>query len=182
VSWFPYSPSNLEVTNTLTLYSGVVLQTAGAYIFFDRAVSSPESSSTIQLPALLRAGLEYHAPVTALTATPAIFSDLIALCGPDDIARLRILESVGVGGASTVESIFQWAVSNGIRYWDCSGATEAAGTIARRCAWDPSQRENGLQVIPELIGLLRKERLEDNHGELVIRGTVCELCFPQGLY
>ncbi|CAA7262015.1 unnamed protein product [Cyclocybe aegerita] len=151
-------------------FCGVVLQTAGAYIFFDRILSSPEASSTTRIATFLLAGLEYYAPVTAFAATPAIFNDIIAQCGQNDIERLRALDSVGIGGAPTIESVFQWAASNNITYFDCSGATEAAGTIAIRRTADVSQRKNGLQVIPELMGMLQKESTTDTHGELIIKG------------
>jgi len=157
----------------LQMHSGIVLQTAGTYIFFDRFVSSPELPPTTTMAALLLASLKYYNNITATAMTPGIFGEVLSLCQQDDITRLQALDSLGIGGARTVESVFQWAASWNIPYFDCSGATEAAGTIAIRRARDLFQRENGLQVIPEFMGILEKEHLSDNYGELVIQCTVC---------
>ena len=158
--------------------SGIVLGTAGSYIFFDRSVSSPEAPSEIALPQLILDALAYHSPVTSLTAIPAIMSQIVALSSQIDVERLRLLHSLGVGGAPTSEGLFQWAATLGIQYFDCSGATEAAGTVCIRRAGNPKQRETGLQVIPEVMGCLEKINLEDQFGELVLRGTVSLVISP----
>lgn len=103
---------------------------------------------------------------------PAILPPLIEACSQADLERLCALESLGVGGAPTPESVFQWAASRGIAYFNCSGATEAVGTICIRRALEPSQRQNGLQIIPGLMGFLEKRVSSDHFGELIIHGTV----------
>lgn len=50
-----------------------------------------------------------------------------------------------------------------------------AGTICIRRAWDRSERLSGLKVIPGVMGMLKKTREIDLHGELVLRGTVGSL-------
>lgn len=85
---------------------------------------------------------------------------------------LKAMRSLGVGGAPTSEDIFRWSVEQEINYFDCSGATEAAGTICIRRAAVQSMSDYGLQVVPGLEGFLEKESLEDDYGELVIRGAV----------
>lgn len=103
---------------------------------------------------------------------PSMFEEITGTCSQDHMALLRGLHSMPVSGAPTLEDIFQWAASAGIPYFDCSGATEMAGPILIRHAWDSPQRNTGLQVLPGLMGLLKKIRETDLHGELVIRGTV----------
>lgn len=110
--------------------------------------------------------------MTNFTTVPATLAEIIQKCTHVDLERLRSLESLGVGGAPTSELLFEWVASQGIPYFDCSGATEAAGTICIRRALEPSQRENGLEIIPGLMGILEKKNHADNYGELVIRGTV----------
>lgn len=103
---------------------------------------------------------------------PAILPTLIEECSQADLERLRALDSLGVGGAPTPEPVFQWAASQGIAYFNCSGATEAVGTICIRRALEPSQRQNGLEIIPGLMGVLEKEASSDLFGELIILGIV----------
>lgn len=112
----------------------------------------------------LLSGLAYHSPVTSFTAIPAILPTLIEESSQADLERLRVLESVGVGGAPTPEFVFQWAASQCIAYFNCSGATEAVGTVCIRRALEPSQRQNGLQIILGLMGVLQKRVASDLFG------------------
>ena len=148
------------------------MQTGGSYLFFDRLVSSPQTSPSASLGTLLLAGLKYYGDVTATTMTPAIYRDLVEQCQQEDSMLLQNLESLGVGGAPITEDIFQWSAANNISVFDCSGATEVAGTIAIRRAKNLHQKTTGLQVIPEFMGFLEKENLDHDYGELVIRSTV----------
>lgn len=148
------------------------MRTGGAYLFFDRARSSPSSAPSTALPRLLLAALEHHHPVSTLAVVPSVLIELLRISTQPDLDRLRALHSLAVGGARTPEDLFQWAASQGIRYFDCSGATEAAGTVCIRRAEDHDQRKFGLQIIPGLMGVLEKDDLQDNFGLLIIRGTV----------
>ncbi|ETW77135.1 putative multidomain protein [Heterobasidion irregulare TC 32-1] len=161
-------------------FCGVVLRTGGAYIFFDRSVSSPSLEPSTPLAPALLAALEYHSPVTAFTAIPAMFASLVEACTNEDVRRLRTLASLGVGGAHTSEAHFQWAASQGMAYFDCSGATEAVGTICIRRALDSRQRHNGLQVIQGLMGALEKNNASDDFGELIISGTFLPVGYDTG--
>ena len=151
---------------------GIVLETGGAYIFFDREVSSPEAPLSTPLHVQLLRALHYHQPVDSLCVVPAIFSEMVKDIDDAELSLLKSMRSLGVGGAPTSEAIFQWAAEQGIPYFDCSGATEAAGTICIRRAAVQSMRTCGLQVAPGLEGFLEKESLNDDHGELIIRGAV----------
>lgn len=108
---------------------------------------------------------------------PAVLGEMIPMCSQADLRRLQSLKSMGVGGARTSEDVFQWAASQGIPYFDCSGATEAVGTICVRLAGDIEQRTRGLQVISGLMGVLEKANPDDDFGELIIHGTVNLLLF-----
>ncbi|PBK78585.1 polyketide synthetase [Armillaria solidipes] len=167
LGWLPLS----HCFEFCVTFCGIVLQTAGAYVFFDRSLSSPEMPTSTSLSRLLLRGLEYHSPVSSFSLMPAILSELVPLCSQYDLERLRGLHSLGIGGAKTPESLFQWAASQDIAYFDCSGATEAVGTICIRRANEPVQRRNGLQVISGLMGALEKVQLSDSFGQLVICGT-----------
>lgn len=92
-------------------------------------------------------------------------------CTPQDLDSLRAMRSLGVGGAQTSETVFKWAVENGIPYVDVSGATEAVGAICARRAVSP-EASQGLRMILGLEGLLEKEAVSDTHGELIVRATV----------
>ena len=85
------------------------------------------------------------------------------------------MRSLGVGGAPTPEDIFQWAANQEIDIFDCSGATEIAGTICIRRAAINYMRMYGLEVAPGLEGFLEKESLDDTFGELIVRGAVGSL-------
>ncbi|KAF8523370.1 polyketide synthetase [Hysterangium stoloniferum] len=154
-------------------YCSIVLLTGGSYVFFDRSRSSPSSPSSTSLPPLLLSALAYHAPITSLTTIPALVPEIFTPSSDavSTLPLLTALHSLGVGGAPTPSHLFSWAASRGIKYFDCSGATEAAGTICVRRSWNEFQRVNGLQVIPEVLGVLEKTNPSDDFGELIIRGA-----------
>ncbi|KAJ8518269.1 hypothetical protein ONZ45_g4625 [Pleurotus djamor] len=144
-------------------FCSIVLRSAGSYVFFDRVLTPPKSASSPIASALLEA-LAYYTNITSMTMIPIVFADISSICTQEQLPLLKRLHSLGVGGAPTSPSLFRWATSAGVRLFDCSGATEMAGTICIRRAWDPEQRLNGLQVIPGLNGLLVKENESDHHG------------------
>ncbi|KAL5536380.1 hypothetical protein ACEPAF_202 [Sanghuangporus sanghuang] len=150
---------------------GIVLETGGSYVFFDREVSSPQAPLSTPLHIQLLQALRYHQPVDSLCVVPAIFSDIVKDLDAAGLDLLKAMRSLGVGGAPTSEAVFQWAAEQAIPYFDCSGATEAAGTICIRRATVQTMKDYGLQVAPGLEGFLEKESLDDDHGELIIRGT-----------
>ncbi|KAL4262184.1 hypothetical protein AB1N83_005909 [Pleurotus pulmonarius] len=165
IGWLP-----LSHCFELAVFSTVVLRTAGAYIFFDPSISSPRAESSATTPSLFLDALAYHSPVTSISMLPSMFEEITRTCSQDHMELLRGLHSMPVSGAPTLEDVFQWAASAEIPYFDCSGATEMAGPILMRHVWDPSQRDTGLQVLPGLMGFLKKVRQTDLHGELVIKG------------
>lgn len=171
--------NTLGLTTTALLtssfpFSGIVMWTGGSYIFHDPLVSSPATlSSSPSLATALLAGLEYYENVTSFCAIPVIVQQMSKQCTAAGLEHFQNLHSLGVGGAPTPPTLFDWAVKHAIPYFDCSGATEAAGTICIRRALDPDQAQYGLQVIPGLMGSLEKIRLSDTFGELIITGTVC---------
>lgn len=150
---------------------GIVLGTGGSYIFFDRQVSSPQAPLSTPIHVQLLHAIQYHQPVDSLCVVPAIFEDMVADLDEIGLRNLKAMRSLGVGGAPTSEDIFQWAAEHSVQYFDCSGATEAAGTICIRRVMVQSMRDHGLQVAPGLEGFLEKESLMDNFGELVLRGS-----------
>ncbi|KAF9461926.1 polyketide synthetase [Collybia nuda] len=152
-------------------FCGIVMGTGGSYVFYDPSVSSPMLPESTPLATLLLAGLEYHANATSFCAIPAVVHQISQQCTASGLQRLQELHSLGVGGAPTPPHLFGWAINNDISYFDCSGATEAVGTICIRRALDPRQSQYGLQVISGLMGSLEKSQMTNNFGELIISGT-----------
>ncbi|KAH7872218.1 polyketide synthetase, partial [Lentinula edodes] len=149
-------------------FCGIIIPSGGSYIFFNPSLIS--SKTTPALARSLLDGLKHHSPVTSFTTMPAILLDMTSICTVDDIGVLQALASLGVGGAATSESVFQWAISNNISLFDCSGATEAVGTICIRFTNVIEQRDNGMELIQGLSGTLKKSAETDDFGELVISG------------
>ena len=156
---------------SLNFSRGLVLCTGGTYIFFDGIVSSPGLHLSTSLGCLILRALQYHQPIHSLCTVPSIVEDMIKICSPIDLERLRGTRLLGVGGAPASETIVDWAIEQKIPVVDISGATEAVGTICARRALDTGTPRLGLQVLAGLEGFLEKERITDTYGELIIRAT-----------
>ncbi|KAF8636077.1 hypothetical protein AX17_003784 [Amanita inopinata Kibby_2008] len=152
-------------------FCSIVLQTGGSYVFHNALVSSSsELPPSTPLGSLLLDSLAYHWPVSSFCSVPSIMESLVDLCSAKHIELLQNLRSLVAGGAPSSPDLLSWAAKHGISYYDVSGATEVAGAIGIRSALEPRQRLSGAQVINGLAGILRKEKQDDDRGELVLRG------------
>lgn len=143
--------------------------TGGAYVIHDSRVSSPSLSATAPLSVALLEGLAYHQPVHSFATVPTILEKVVTEgCPSDQLAALKVLDSICVGGAPTSEALYDWAARENIAYVDYCGATEVAGGLCTA-----KGGRDGFTTVDGLMGVIEKESLDDDAGELIIIGKVC---------